>query len=129
MLLYYKHALRTQQLFDWQVYSGAVRLISSRELLGMCTRARFLQVKAVASISKRYELRQGTVLMIDPSHRSIVCRKTTCSFINTDTKQTKLALKMEMIKPFETSVTVNQARRRGFSEYLNLQKHHCGNLT
>jgi hypothetical protein len=73
----------------------------------MCIRARFLrEVKAVASISKRCEPRQCAVLLIDSSHRSLVCRKTTCSFINTDVKQTKLALKMEMKQSFETSVTV-----------------------
>jgi len=94
-------------LFDWQLYSSAVRLISYQELLGMCTRARFLrQVKAVASISKRYELRLCTFLLIDSSYRSLVFRKTTCSFINTDAKQMKLALKMEMIQSIETSVTV-----------------------
>jgi len=52
MLLYHKQALQTQHLFDWQLYSSAVRLISYRELLGVRTRARFLRpVKAVAPIS------------------------------------------------------------------------------
>jgi hypothetical protein len=43
LLLYCKQALKTQHLFDWQLHSSAVRLISSRELLGMWTRARFLR--------------------------------------------------------------------------------------
>ena len=129
MLLYYKQALRTQHLFDWQLYSSAVRLTSSRELLGMCRCARFLSlVKAVASISKRYELRQCTVLLIDSSHRSLVCRKTTCSFINTDAKQTKLALKMEMIQSFETSVTVLPGDTEWNLGIPESQKYHCGNL-
>ena len=130
-MLYYKQALQTQHLFDWQLYNSAVRLILKLPGASWCAHTCTLSSSSKSSGSHLIMIRTTTLysctVLIDSSHRSLVCRKTTCCFINTDAKQTKLALKMEMVQSFETSVTVYEATRFGISEYLNLQKH-CGNL-